>query len=150
MNLDLRSPLFYKKINFLPFFLKIEQIPCPGIENSPCQPDEEILLCCELNPAQSRSIEPQTEHFLERLVFIGQTAKDAQQGETVSLPAGHYLFAQRRCEAHLGQDEWLDMAIEQQKDGLWERNKLKALLYVRFLQEDGAFVTQVFREVEGK
>jgi len=94
---------------------------------------EEEIHCYELNPVHARSIEPDKEQLLGKIV------------NNASLLAGQYLFAQRRCEAHLGQEEWLDMAIEQQKDGLWERNKLGNLLYVRFLYEDGAFVTQVFR-----
>jgi hypothetical protein len=41
--------------------------------------------------------------------------------------------------------EWLDMAIEQQKDGLWERHKPESRLYLRFLFEDGRYVTQLLR-----
>lgn len=96
--------------------------------------DEEIL-CFELNSDQSSNIEPDKEQLLKGKI------------DKTSLPAGQYLFVQRRCEAHLDMDEWLDMAIEQQKDGLWERNKLGTLLYLRFLYEDGAYVTQVFREI---
>jgi len=66
----------------------------------------------------------------------------------VSLPQGVYLFTQQRSEKPLNQSEWLDLAIEQQKDGLWERDNPKAVLYVRFLYEDKAFVTQVFRQIE--
>ena len=86
-------------------------------------------------------------------MFIGQKLPESQNGgidekernDTVLLPQGKYLFTQCRSEAVLSRDEWLDLAIEQQKDGLWERNKLLDLLYIRFLFEDGSFVTQVFR-----
>jgi hypothetical protein len=54
---------------------------------------------------------------------------------------------QKRSNEILNQTDWLDMAIEQQKDGLWERNKLGDLLFVRFLYEDNAVVTQIFRVV---
>jgi hypothetical protein len=37
------------------------------------------------------------------------------------------------------------MAIEQQKDGLWERLKPGNRLYLRILSEDGSPVTQLFR-----
>jgi hypothetical protein len=114
--------------------------------------NEEILLCYELNPVQSLSIEPDRDHFLGNLVFVGlkppvTSNGCTQENNVVSLPQGNYLFTQRRGEAVLSKDEWLDLAIEQQKDGLWEREKLKNLLYIRFLNEDGAFVTQIFRAV---
>jgi hypothetical protein len=107
MNLYLRSPLFSS--------------------------EEDKIHCYELNPDQSRNIEPDREMLLKGKV------------NSALLPIGQYLFTQRRCEAYLGGEDWLDMAVEQQKDGLWERNKLGNLLYVRFLHEDGAFVTQLFR-----
>jgi len=131
MNLNLREAILYKKI---------EEFPCQGTEAH-----RETLLCHELNPAQSRSIEPQKELLLGKLLFTGQKAEDDEKGQIVTLPEGLYLFEQCRHEAVLNQDEWLDMAIEQQKDGLWERNKPGNLLYTRFLYEDGSFVTQVFR-----
>ena len=96
---------------------------------------EEVLLCFQVNPAESRSIEPDREKFLGDLL------------KEIILPAGKYLFVQCRTAAALGQEEWLDMAIEQQKDGLWERHKPGDLLYIRHLYEDGAFVTQIFRPI---
>ncbi|WP_461250789.1 hypothetical protein [Treponema sp. R8-4-B8] len=115
--------------------------------------NEEILLCYEVNPIQGSSIEPDRDFFLSKLLFIGEKSTVSQNngtGETdsnVLLPQGNYLFIQCRSEAVLSSDEWLDLAIEQQKDGLWERNKPGNLLYIRFLFEDGSFVTQVFRAV---
>jgi len=115
--------------------------------------NEEIILCYEVNPVEGSSIEPDRDYFLGKLLFIGQKLPESQNGGTdekerdslVLLPQGTYLFTQCRSEAVLSRDEWLDLAIEQQKDGLWERNKLLDLLYIRFLFEDGSFVTQVFR-----
>jgi len=114
----------------------------------------EMLLCYEVDSVQGGSIEPDRERFLGKLLFIGEKAAETPSGGTgkteefVSLPQGDYLFMQCRCAAVLTPDEWLDLAIEQQKDGLWERNKPLNLLYIRFLFEDGAFVTQIFRAVE--
>jgi len=136
MKLDLRTPLIYAKI---------EGLPLPIPENG------EYLICYSLNPSQSLSIEPNRAEFLGFLEFIGgnitQDDNLNNTTETISLPQGHYLFMQRRSAQALSQDEWLNLAIEQQKDGLWERNKPENLLYVRFLHEDGAVVTQVFRKL---
>jgi hypothetical protein len=115
--------------------------------------NEEMLLCYEVNSVQGGSIEPDRERFLGRLLFTGEKPPETpsvsaeKTEEFVSLPQGDYLFMQCRSGAVLTSDEWLDLAIEQQKDALWERNKPLNLLYVRFLFEDGAFVTQVFRAV---
>jgi len=142
--LDLRAPLSYKKID------------CRESDVSEIHPDlpenEEILLCYEINPAQSGNIEPDREQFLGSLAFFGKKADDETSEEiniikTAVLPAGNYLFNQCRAEKTLNKDEWLDIAIEQQKDGLWERQKLKDLLYIRFLCEDSSYVTQVFRPI---
>ena len=150
---NLCTPLQYNKSECQdPSLLKYEKL-----EN------EEIILCYEVNPIQGCSIEPERDYFLGKLMFIGQklpeskvaSASSATNGtdETernnlVSLPQGNYLFTQCRSNTVLSSDEWLDLAIEQQKDGLWERNKLLNLLYIRFLFEDGSFVTQVFRTVK--
>jgi len=130
-HLDLRAPLFFTKIDDLP---------------SEIHENEEYLLCYDLNPAQSRSIEPDRELLPGTLVFAGRKADEdgSSQEGAVSLPAGHYLFTQRRSgDSHLF--KWLDLAVEQQKDGLWERYKPENRLFVRFLFEDGSPVTQLFR-----
>ena len=138
MRLELRSPIFYRKI-----YQNETNLQTNLPEN------EEILYCYELNPKQCQSIEPEMEHFLGSLVFAGQKKGGDEQADivqpTVSLPQGLYLFVQERCDQTLNQEKWLDLAIEQQKDGLWERNKLGNLLYIRFLYEDEAVVTQIFR-----
>jgi len=141
LNLDLRSALIYEKID------KIDKTEVSAADTPKTA---EYLQCYELNPVLSRSIQPQRAQFLGKLIFCGVKTAEKPKNE-VSLPQGSYLFTQQRTAgaqiAFLEQDEWLDMAIEQQKDGLWERNKLGNLLYVRFLYEDGASVTQLFREV---
>ena len=115
----------------------------------------EQLFCFKLDPVQSRSIEPESGQFLDTLLFSaylpqqeqGRLASvDGNQADAVQLPAGVYLFTQKK--ATLEKEACIDMAIEQQKDGLWERHKLQSLLYIRFLFEDGKHVTQIFRPVE--
>jgi len=131
-HLDLRAPLLYTKTDTLPAEIS---------EN------EEFALCYELNPEQSRCIEPDRELLLGPLVFTGRKSgeTDLSPDQTVSIPAGNYLFTQRRKgDGHLF---WLDLAVEQQKDGLWERYKPGNRLFVRFLFEDGSPVTQLFRTI---
>ncbi|MCL2138991.1 MAG: hypothetical protein FWH41_05610 [Treponema sp.] len=102
----------------------------------------EYLLCYEIDAHQAKRIEPNAEFFLGGHLFSGK--KENGQG-TVILPAGIYLFSQQRKT--LNSKECIEMAIEQQKDGLWERFKLEPRLYIRFLHEDNSPVTQVFRPV---
>jgi hypothetical protein len=115
--------------------------------------NKEILFCYEVNPVQGSSIEPDRDRFLGKLLFIGEKTQEAksvsaEENSVVSLPQGNYLFSQSRADTVLTRDEWLDLAIEQQKDGLWGRYKPLNLIYVRFLFEDDAFVTQVLRVIE--
>jgi hypothetical protein len=132
--LDLCSPLFYKKTDKL--FSKL-------LEN------EEFIVLYELDPIQSRSIEPVRELFPGKLIFTAQKFGDLcllPDAKKVVLPAGKYLFSQYRNKfSVIKQNELFDLAIDQQKDGLWERNKLANQLYVRYLFEDSLFVTQLFR-----
>ena len=156
VKLELRAPLFYSKDPAQKHKEHREM-------REEIKENEEILLCFKLNHQESRSIEPDREHFLEDLTFIGRKNNNPspacasepsiplhepfpnKDNKDVVLPEGSYLFVQCRKDVPLDRDQWLDMAIEQQKDGLWERHKPLNLLYVRFLFEDGAFVTQVFR-----
>jgi len=140
MKLKLCAPLLYAKID-----IKNDDF-CPKLSKN-----EEYLQCFELNPLQSDSIEPIRGQFLGQPVFIGHKIaenKKIEEKEAVSLPQGLYLLVQKRSTQALNRSEWLDMAVEQKKDGLWERNKLGNLLYVRYLYEDEAYVTQVFRPAE--
>jgi hypothetical protein len=129
--LDLRAPLEYEKApELVPF-------NCPLPIDSAAQ---ELLFCFELAREQAGRIDPQEDHFLGELVFSG---KGTNGPDTVRLPVGLYLFAQQR--GTLKREECIVMAIEQQKDGLWERLRLENLLYIRHLFEDGSPVTQIFR-----
>ncbi|MDR2922874.1 MAG: hypothetical protein LBU85_05985 [Treponema sp.] len=136
VRLDLRTPLLYTE--------------APGLDAFGCPPPDEagaeFIFCFELDPGQTQSIEPQPDNFLGRLVFSGRNVQN--QGNrackaSLELPAGLYLFAQRR--GVIGREECIALAIEQQKDGLWERLNPGNRLFLRFLYEDGSPVTQLFR-----
>jgi hypothetical protein len=133
IRLCLRSPLFYR--------------PDPALV--PFQYEKragELLFCFDLDPAQSRSIEPDPAALLGTLVFagsLGEAAEEHGESRRLELPAGNYLFAQERDV--LERNEFIEMAVEVQKDGLWERLAPADRLYLRYLFEDGRAVTQVFR-----
>ena len=130
MRLDLRTPLTYADApELVPFTCQVPDTETAG----------ELLFCFELDAAQAGRIDPEPECFLGPLVFAGRNG----HGKEHELPAGLYLFAQQR--KNLNRTELIDMAIEQQKDGLWERHKPGTLLYIRCLYEDGSPVTQLFR-----
>ena len=139
MNLHLHTPLFYTKTEELsPFDFKFPESETAG----------EFLFCFELNAEQALRIEPEPDRLLGDLVFAGK--RNGKQGDlaeqpSVQLPAGLYLFTQQRKAVLM--DECIKMAVEQQKDGLWEREKPENILYIRILYEDESPVTQVLRPV---
>lgn len=109
----------------------------------------EVLFHMVLDPVQSRSIEPDRTAFPGRLVAAGYAATPEEEGEgRLELPEGTYFFAQVR-ESPDGEtvdtETLIDMMIEVQKEGLWERASLNECLYIRRLFEDGRAVTQIFR-----
>ena len=135
-RLDLRAPLHYADAPNIPPFCLF-----PGKERND---GEEAIFCFELNPEQANRIDPDPDHFLGELVFAGKNSgNENSAAQPLQLPAGQYLFAQQRRT--LNRDECIAMAVEQHKDGLWERLKPENRLYIRFLFEDGSAVTQVFR-----
>ena len=133
-RLDLRAPLFYDKAPGLSPF---------GAAFTQNEGGEEFLFCFELDSEQAGRIDPTAENFLGEPVFAGRGPAGGGAAGEIRLPAGLYLFAQKRGRP--GKEECAGMAIEQQKDGLWERIRLDNRLYVRFLREDGGAVTQLFR-----
>jgi len=149
LKFRLCAPLIYQKIEKNDDF-------CINLSKN-----DDFIQCYSINPQQSSNIEPDREQFLASHIFSGlrveeknfltnqEAGEDGNPAQTVTLPQGLYLLVQQRSAQPLSRSEWLEMAIEQQKDGLWERNKLGSLLYVRYLFEDGQFVTQVFRQVTG-
>jgi hypothetical protein len=134
IRLELRSPLFYQAD---PALVPFQYETGEG----------ELLFCFDLDPVQGRSIEPEAAALLGPLVFSGRAAgspenRHGREGR-LELPAGNYLFAQERRA--LNKQEFIEMAVEVQKDGLWERLAPADRLYLRYLFEDGRTVTQVFR-----
>jgi hypothetical protein len=130
VHLDLRAPLQYEE--------------APGLDPFTCPPANEtapeLLFCFELDREQAGRIDPEAGRFLGELVLSG--TGDGKQGK-IQLPAGLYVFTQQRRA--LSREECVSMAIEQQKDGMWERLHLEDRLYIRYLFEDGSPVTQLFR-----
>jgi len=93
--------------------------------------DGEKLYCFQLNENEYSSFEPDKETLLGSPLF------------SAVLPAGNYLFAQKR--EVLNREEIIDMAVEIQAEGLWRRLKPGKTLYLRYLFEDSRAVTQLFR-----
>jgi hypothetical protein len=138
IRLDLRAPLVYIRAPDLE----------PFVYTNAANRSGEILFCFELDPEQSRGIEPDPDRLLGPLIFAGiadpdRTLPAPDSAETARLPAGLYLFIQKR--EVLNREGCIDLAVEQQKDGLWERLKPENRLYVRYLFEDSSPVTQLFR-----
>ena len=143
-HLNLASPVFC--------------IPMEGAEPFAVQADNiadldtERVFCFELDQAEHLSFEPDRDKLLGLLVFGGLsktveagTAAAAGKAETPKqkIPQGAYLFAQKR--ELLDKEEIITLAVEIQKEGLWQRLKLGKNLYLRYLFEDGSWVTQLFR-----
>jgi hypothetical protein len=129
IRLKLLAPLFYARDNAADPF-------------GPPQENGERLFCFEVEPSARRSFEPREETFLGPLLFGGK-AETVSGGERLELPGGSYLFAQER--ARLNREEIIRLAIETQKEGLWQCLDPGPRLYLRYLFEDGREVTQVFR-----
>jgi hypothetical protein len=153
IKLHLQSPLYYQRDDSLEPFDGI-----PGMAEIP--PGAEFLFAFTLDPVKARSIEPDRGQFPGQLLFRGISeppgvpgqpaypglpAREDQAGR-VMLPRGIYLFAQVR--ELLDRENFIDMAIEVQKDGLWERYTPDSRLYLRYLYEETSPVTQIFRPLK--
>jgi hypothetical protein len=104
----------------------------------------EKLYCFEIDETQRLCFEPVPIALLKKLLFGGNAARPGDAGETrLELPVGDYLFAQER--EILGRDEIIAAAVDIQAEGLWQRLEPGNRLYLRYLFEDGCFVTQLFR-----
>jgi len=129
--LTLFSPLYYTEANSDPFNYR--------------EGDGEKLYCFVLNENESSSFEPDKKALIDHLVFSASTATGVK-GETVkaqALPEGSYLFTQKR--EILSREEIIDMAVEIQAEGLWQRLKPGKTFYLRYLFEDSKTVTQLYR-----
>jgi len=103
-------------------------------------PGEEKIFCFELNEAQRLAFEPDKNKLFGNLIFSGAAANG--EGKT-EIPAGDYLFTQKR--ETLNREEIISLAVEIQQEGLWRRLVPGERLFLRFLHEDGSWVTQLLR-----
>jgi hypothetical protein len=155
LYLSLVRPLLYREEAADPW-----ASPNPAEVAARTLPEE--LFCFSVNPAQARRIDPEPEPYLGPLEAAGravpgqgesgrpgnrerETAGDPQGAGYVHLPAGRYYFTQLR--KRLSREETVALAVELQKEGLWERLKLEDRLYLRRLFEDNAPVTQIWRRI---
>jgi hypothetical protein len=147
LKLDLRAPLFYIRDDSLDPF-------------GPSPFTGEYLFCFTLTAEQGFRIDPGDVPwdipkgdspggtYLGSLIDRGKRDPSPEKGSSAScrsfeLPQGKYLFAQVR--ERLNRKDSIAMAMEIQKEGLWERLVLDSRLYLRYLFEDQSPVTQVFR-----
>jgi hypothetical protein len=145
LRLELLAPLLYTEDrNLKPFD---DDTGGPGPSGT--MAGEERIFLFEIDPVQGLNIEPDPDVFLGPLVFAGKL-KDGEYytGQVRELPAGRYLFAQEK--RILNRKAGIGIAIEVQKDGLWERLTPEPKIYFRYLFEDGQNITQVFRPYKGE
>jgi hypothetical protein len=110
----------------------------------PAAPGEEMLACFSIDPSQQFSIEPVEEGYLGELIAVGKRgASPEDRASFLELPAGNYFFCQIREAAD--RRTITGMALELQKEALWQRCKPEPRLYLRRLYEEGGPVTQLFR-----
>ena len=130
LRLNLRSPLYY----------------APDKDSDPfgySEGEGEKLFCFELDETCARDFEPDKITFLGNPVFGGKASREVREETHLELPRGNYLFAQKR--EILNRKDIIDLAVEIQQEGLWQRLLPGDKLYLRYLFEDGRFVTQLFR-----
>ena len=130
IRLHLLSPLFYFADKSGTFDFK--------------QEDGEKLFCFEVEKAQAARFEPDKNCFPGSLVFSGKAAGKGVQGEPgMEFKRGDYIFTQ--VQEILNLDDIVDLAIEVQNEGLWQRLQIGPCFYVRFLLEEDRGVTQIWR-----
>jgi hypothetical protein len=143
-RLHLLSPLLYREITPLPsgrgefFGPPAAGQAGPGDSSGP-EPFPETLFHFRINRSRAFAMEADGNDYLESLIAAGQA--DANGG--LELPAGEYFFTQIREK--LDGEAFVGMALELQKEGLWERLRLAETVYFRTLWEDGAPVSQILR-----
>ena len=139
-NLNLLSPVIFTEGG----------VPAPFFSEEEAGEGEEKLYCFELDGRESVKFEPDTLSIPGALVYSGagfSSAGCTGAGQTIQLPKGNYLFAQKR--KILCKDEIIALAVEIQQEGLWRRLELGDKLYLRYLFEDRSWVTQLYRQVKG-
>ncbi|MDR2019217.1 MAG: hypothetical protein LBQ14_00450 [Treponema sp.] len=147
--LRLAAPLFYRRDDNLEPFI---YTPAEG----------ELIFAWTIPAAEALSIEPAADRFLERLLFAGRAVPEpagpsvrgggaapgtnAGEGALFELPRGTYFFSQIR--EILDREASLGLAIEVQKEALWQRFIPEPRFYLRRLFEDEKGVTQIFRPLK--
>ncbi|MDR1287637.1 MAG: hypothetical protein LBK08_08525 [Treponema sp.] len=151
LRLHLRAPLFYvedeKTSPFVrpPADRQKRPLPCETEENGVF---EEYIFRFEIEENRGNVIDPDPAGYLGSPLFSGRRAenRDTASGcakTRFELSAGTYFFAQMR-EA-LDREECTLMAIEVQREILWQRLPPHRVLYIRRLFEHGKPVTQIWR-----
>ena len=139
LNLRLTTSLFYTPIE--------KPEPFNYTESSEAGHGTEMLFCFDLDEDQYRSFEPEKDKIIKNLVFggvyAGEKPDSSAAGKLLELAPGDYLFAQKR--ELLGRDEIIELVLEIQMEGLWQRLRPEKKIYLRYLFEDGKTVTQLFR-----
>ncbi|QQO09558.1 hypothetical protein [Breznakiella homolactica] len=131
-TLDLRSPLVYARdAKMRPFEYSRDS--------------GETVHSFTVFPEQAYTIEPSEEHYIGAPEWIGRSTGTEAAGPLAEIPGGLYFFSQTRMV--LDRDDFIRMAIEVQKEALWQKKSLGTRLYLRYLYEGGGPVTQVFREI---
>ncbi|MCL1927886.1 MAG: hypothetical protein FWG07_03715 [Treponema sp.] len=98
-------------------------------------PINEKLFCYILNPEEAISIDPHPENY-----FSGNVE------DATVLKVSEYYVTQVK-KGNLENIDLIDIAIELQKEALWNRCKLECKLYLRKLFEDNSPVTQLWRPI---
>ncbi|MDR1104751.1 MAG: hypothetical protein LBL44_00205 [Treponema sp.] len=150
LRLNLRAPLFYIKDEKLSPFVRPSDrqkrpFPCETEEDGVCG---EYIFRFEIEEDRGNVIDPDPAGYLGSPLFSGRRAEDRDtasgRAETCfELSAGTYFFAQAREALDL--EECTLMAIEVQREILWQRLPPRRVLYVRRLFEHGKPVTQAWR-----
>jgi hypothetical protein len=118
-------------------------MPLADIESAAGKRGPEMLFHFGINPSLAFAIEVDGKRYLGPLIASGKAEGDYRGG--LELPAGEYFFTQKR--EPLGKEAFVEMAVELQKQGLWERIRLGKTVYLRTLWEDSAQVSQVLRPI---
>ena len=126
--MNLLSPLLY--------------VPAESMTLEYEEKDREKLFCFELKESEANRFEPDKTTFPGSLIFVGK-APSKDEPAVLELKPGNYVFSQVR--EILNRNDLVDLAVEVQNEGLWQRLKLTKRLYIRFLFEDGCGVSQIWR-----
>ena len=126
--------------------------PCVLDPWSPPETDE-TFFCFEIDSSQNNEFEPEINYFPGKLIFAGKNSGKASgralngepHGQVHELPSGDYVFSQLRSNFAFDKNEIIDLAMEVQQEGLWQRLKLGSRFYLRYIFEDNGMAAQILR-----